>query len=62
MFDKLCDHHKVQKVETAGDCYIVAGESYEDVVGQSLMQPSSLIGGSIPTISAGLLLLQLVIN
>ena len=25
MFDKLCDHHKVQKVETAGDCYIVAG-------------------------------------
>ena len=25
MFDKLVDHHKVQKVETAGDCYIVAG-------------------------------------
>ena len=25
MFDKLVDHHKVQKVETAGDCYIIAG-------------------------------------
>ncbi len=25
MFDYLVDHHKVQKVETAGDCYIVAG-------------------------------------
>ena len=23
-FDKLVDHHRVQKVETAGDCYIVA--------------------------------------
>jgi len=25
MFDNLVDHHKVHKVETAGDCYIVAG-------------------------------------
>ena len=25
MFDFLVDHHKVMKVETAGDCYIVAG-------------------------------------
>ena len=25
MFDKLSDFHRVQKVETAGDCYIVAG-------------------------------------
>ena len=25
MFDNLVDHYKVQKVETAGDCYIVAG-------------------------------------
>ncbi len=25
MFDYLVDHHKVMKVETAGDCYIVAG-------------------------------------
>lgn len=23
-FDKMVDHHRVQKVETAGDCYIVA--------------------------------------
>ncbi|GFH18227.1 guanylate cyclase domain-containing protein [Haematococcus lacustris] len=25
MFDELCDHHRIMKVETAGDCYIVAG-------------------------------------
>ncbi len=25
MFDYLVDHHKAMKVETAGDCYIVAG-------------------------------------
>ena len=25
MFDFLVDHHKVMNVETAGDCYIVAG-------------------------------------
>ena len=24
-FDDLCDSHRVYKVETAGDCYIVAG-------------------------------------
>ncbi len=30
MFDKLVDHHGVQKVETAGDCYIVAAGILDD--------------------------------